>query len=163
MTKKKFCCDASQHMYDTYYTQQSGQGVPVFIGYKGQKGHGLGSVLGGLFRSAVPMLKKGLSSLGKQALRTGLNIASDVAEGETIRGAVGKHVPIVNMSKGDIGRQALKTGLRLANDVVGEPAVKKRKTKTIKRTAKKRKLTKQSGNGKVKTKRRKKKKKDIFD
>jgi len=34
-------------------------------------------VLSGLFRSAVPMLKRGLSAFGKQALSTGLQVASD--------------------------------------------------------------------------------------
>lgn len=49
-----------------------------------QRGHGLGSILSGLFRSAVPMIKKGLAFFGKQALRTGAKIANDVADGENL-------------------------------------------------------------------------------
>ena len=53
--------------------------------YRGQKGHGLGSMLSGLFRSAVPMLKRGLATFGKHALKTGLEIADDVAAGKSFK------------------------------------------------------------------------------
>ena len=65
--------------------QQSGSGLPVFQGSRGQRGHGIGSVLSGLFRSAVPMLKRGLATFGKHALKTGLEIAGDVAEGKSFK------------------------------------------------------------------------------
>lgn len=61
---------------------QIGSGLPIFVGSRGQRGHGLGSILGGLFRSAVPVVKRGLASLGKNAVKTGLSIASDVLEGK---------------------------------------------------------------------------------
>ena len=59
--------------------------MPVFQGSRGQRGHGLGSMLSGLFRSAVPMLKRGLATFGKHALKTGLEIASDVADGSSFK------------------------------------------------------------------------------
>jgi hypothetical protein len=83
MMRQKFCCEASRGAYEEYY-QQQGRGVPVFQGSRGQRGHGIGSVLGGLFRQAMPMIKTGLASLGKQALRTGMQIASDWAGGRDI-------------------------------------------------------------------------------
>ena len=83
--RRKFCCDASRSMYEDYYMQQSGSGLPVFQGSRGQRGHGLGSMLSGLFRSAVPMLKRGLATFGKHALKTGLEIAGDVSEGKSFR------------------------------------------------------------------------------
>lgn len=89
--KRKFCCDASRDMYESYYLKQSGSGVPVFVGSRGQRGHGIGSVLGGLFRSAVPMLKRGLANFGRQALRTGLDIANDVVEGGNFRESAKRH------------------------------------------------------------------------
>lgn len=52
--------------------------MPVFQGSRGQRGHGFGSVLSGLFRSAMPMLKR----IGKQALTTGAYIASDMLGGK---------------------------------------------------------------------------------
>lgn len=91
--RKKFCCDASRHLYESYYLDQSGSGIPVFAGSRGQRGHGLGSILGGLFRSALPMIKRGLAVFGKHALKTGLEIANDVVEGESIRNSAKRRVP----------------------------------------------------------------------
>jgi hypothetical protein len=82
--KAKFCCDASRGMYEDYYLKQSGSGLPVFQGSRGQRGHGIGSILSGLFRTAMPILKRGLTFFGKEALRTGANIANDVADGQTL-------------------------------------------------------------------------------
>jgi hypothetical protein len=79
--RRKFCCEASRGQYEDYYLQQ-GRGVPIFQGSRGQRGHGLGSMLSGLFRSALPMIKSGLASFGKQALRTGAQIVGDVADGQ---------------------------------------------------------------------------------
>jgi len=81
--KKKFCCEGSRHLYEHYYTNQAGNGISVFQGYRGQRGHGIGSTIMGLFRSAAPMLKRGLAAFGKQALGTGLQIASDMADGSS--------------------------------------------------------------------------------
>ena len=78
--KRKFCCDASQAMYEDYYMNQQGQG-PVFYGSRNQRGHGLDNILSGMFRSALPMVKKGLAYLGTEALKTGAQIANDVADG----------------------------------------------------------------------------------
>ena len=50
----------------------------MFQGSRGQRGHGFGSVLSGLFRSAMPMLKR----IGKQALTTGAYIARDMLAGK---------------------------------------------------------------------------------
>jgi hypothetical protein len=81
--KTKYCCDASRDMVLDYYTKQSGGGIPHFEGYRGQRGHGLGSILSGLWRSAVPILKRGLSFFLPAALRTGAKIANDVADGRS--------------------------------------------------------------------------------
>lgn len=93
MTKKRFCCDASRGMYEEYYMNQSGNGVPVFQGSRGQRGHGLGSMLSGLFRSAMPMIKRGLAFFGKQALKTGLEVANDVVEGDTFDNSARRRIP----------------------------------------------------------------------
>ena len=93
MKRKPFCCPATQDLYKNYYISQSGHGMPVFAGSRGQRGHGLGSLLGGLFRSAFPMIKRGLAAFGKQALKTGLEIAKDVADGEDIKESAKKRVP----------------------------------------------------------------------
>ena len=43
-------------LYDEYYNNQSGFGLPVYVG--GMRGKGIGSFLSGLFRAAVSLLKK---------------------------------------------------------------------------------------------------------
>lgn len=90
--KHKFCCDASRGMYEDYYMTQSGNGVPIFEGYRNQKGSGLGSILSGLFRSAMPILKRGLKFFGKEALRTGARIATDVADGQSLKESAKRRV-----------------------------------------------------------------------
>lgn len=81
--KKQFCCDASRTFYEDYYVNQSGSGVPVFQGTRMQRGHGLGSVFSGLFRSALPLIARGAKALGKRALQASLQVANDVAEGSS--------------------------------------------------------------------------------
>jgi hypothetical protein len=75
--KQRYCCDAQKSLFTDYYVNQAGGSLPVFQGSRGQRGHGFGSVLSGLFRSAVPMLKR----IGRQALTTGAYIASDMLGG----------------------------------------------------------------------------------
>ena len=72
---------------------QSGSGMPVFVGGRGQRGHGLGSMLSGFFRSAFPMIKRGLAAFGKHALKTGLNIANDVVAGDTFKDSIKRRAP----------------------------------------------------------------------
>lgn len=91
--KKIYCCDSSKALYEEYYTGQSGSGVPVYQGSPGQRGHGLGSMLSGLFRSAMPILKRGLAFFGRQALKTGLEVANDVADGESIGTSARRRIP----------------------------------------------------------------------
>src|SRR5215470_6114747 len=91
--RKKFCCDDSRHLYESYYMNQSGNGMPVFVGGRGQAGHGLGSMLSSLFRSAFPMIKRGLATFGKHALKTGFEIAHDMVQGESFKNSATKRVP----------------------------------------------------------------------
>jgi hypothetical protein len=52
-----------------------------------QRGHGIGSVLSRLFRSFIPLIKKGGRYLGRQGLKTGVNIANDLLTGVAPRQA----------------------------------------------------------------------------
>ena len=45
--------------FEDYYLHQAGHGYPVYAGSRVQRGHGLGSIFGGLFKAAAPLLKKG--------------------------------------------------------------------------------------------------------
>ena len=73
--------------YVDHYTRQLGRGHPVFRGAPTQKGFGLGNILGGLFRTAMPLITQGAKTLGRQALRTGLGIAQDAMEGKNVKTA----------------------------------------------------------------------------
>jgi hypothetical protein len=67
-------------MYEDYYMQQSGgsNNMPVFTGARYQRGHGLGSILSGLFRRVLPFLKANARHFATNLLDTGMNVASDV-------------------------------------------------------------------------------------
>ena len=80
------------HRYDTkayhdYYILQAGKRYPVFSGRRYQREHGLGSIFGGLFKAAMSLLKKGAKTLGREALKSGLNIAENVVQGRNIKQA----------------------------------------------------------------------------
>ena len=71
--------------YNEYYAQQVGGALPYFAGARVQRGHGFGSLLGGLLRTVAPLIKRGALALGNRALKTGAQIAGDVSAGENIR------------------------------------------------------------------------------
>ena len=73
--------------YDDYYAQQVGGVLPYFTGSRVQRGHGFGSLFGGLLRTVAPLIKRGALVLGNRALKTGAQIAGDVLSGENIRTA----------------------------------------------------------------------------
>lgn len=65
--------------YEAHYCDQVGGGIQrVYVGSQNQRGHGIGSFLGGLFRRALPFLKSGAGAVGREALRAGLNVMSDM-------------------------------------------------------------------------------------
>lgn len=77
--------------YDAYFDAQTGGGgglgrsgyggiSHVYIGSPNQRGHGIGSFLGGLFRRIIPLLKQGARTIGKEALRSGVNVANDILD-----------------------------------------------------------------------------------
>jgi len=75
--------------YERYYAIQAGNGIDTW--YRGapvQRGHGIGSFLGGLFRAALPMLRKGAVAVGKEALSAGANVLDDVAFGVPFKTAL---------------------------------------------------------------------------
>jgi len=91
-------------MYENYYKRQVGGELPVFRGAKYQRGHGLGSVIGGLFRRVVlpflqrsakdivPFLKQNRKTILTNALKTGMEVADDVLEGKNLKEAAKKRV-----------------------------------------------------------------------
>ena len=70
-----------------YYLRQTGHEYPVYTGGRFQRGHGLGSLFGGLFKGAMPLLKSGAKTLDREALKTGLSIAGDVVQRKNLKQA----------------------------------------------------------------------------
>lgn len=65
--------------YEHYYKHQAGSGIGVI--YKGaahQRGHGIGSFLGGLFRTVLPLLSSGAKVIGREAFNAGVGLLSDM-------------------------------------------------------------------------------------
>lgn len=169
--------------YDHYF--QTGQGGAtkgvghVFIGSPYQRGHGgIGSFLAGIFRRVLPLLSRGARAVGKEALRAGMNIVSDVAQNTPVKESLRNRMresglnlkrkaedKLDTMMEGSGYKRARNiTGLQLLS---GSRKVRKRKTRGKKKTHKR----KQSNKRKTKNRKKKviKKKKikrsvrDIFD
>lgn len=61
-------------------------------GVRVQRGHGLGSLFGGLLRSAAPVIKRDAETPRKLALKTGLDIADDVLFDQNINDSAKRRV-----------------------------------------------------------------------
>ena len=64
---------------------QQGYGLPAYRGIVMQRGYGLGGFFKGLVRAVAPHVKQGLKKVGKKALKTGLQVISDVSEGQNLK------------------------------------------------------------------------------
>ena len=94
MKRRAYCCDASRDLYREYYSRQNGGEIPVFAGRRFQHGHGLGSILGGFFRRLVlPFVKTHGKRMLSGALRTGMEMADDVLEGQSLKESAKRRVP----------------------------------------------------------------------
>jgi hypothetical protein len=144
--------------YLQYYIRQA-QGVQYGGHYtgSGQKGAGIGSFFGGLFRRIIPLFSSSAKAVGNEALATGVNLLRDVITGKSFKESVGERV---NEAGQNLSRRA-STKLQ---SMVGSGRIKKSKRKKSSHSSsgakKKRKV--------VRTKKRKTKKKsntrylDIF-
>jgi hypothetical protein len=79
--------------YTLYYLRQA-EGRDHGGSYRGssQKGDGLGSFLGGLFRRIFPLLKSGVKTLGTEALSSGIHLLRDVITGKPLKDSVRQRV-----------------------------------------------------------------------
>src|SRR5687768_2874062 len=104
-----------------------------------QDGHGLGSILSSIARSAIPLVKSGARFIGRQVLNRACDVGRDVIDGQNVGASVRKRV-------------------------FGEPqegsSVKRRRRVKGKRSKKKKSVVRRKGGVKKKTS--KKHLKDIF-
>ena len=84
---ERYPYQCNRRLYEDYYQKQVGHGLPVFIGGTSLRGRGLGSLLSGLVRSAVPLLKSGGKVLLKEGAKTGMQLAQDVLSGQNLKSA----------------------------------------------------------------------------
>lgn len=96
---------APQNHITQYYLNQAGGSIgQYYAGAPFQKGHGVGSWLGGLFRTILPILKSGATAVGREAARAGSHVLADVAAGDNFKGSAKKHMEeaaanLINMAK----------------------------------------------------------------
>lgn len=75
--------------YEHYYSHQAGSGIGViYRGVPYQRGHGIGSFLGGLFRSVLPLLSSGAKVIGKEALSAGVGLLSDMVNSHPMEDSI---------------------------------------------------------------------------
>lgn len=90
--------------------QQSGHGLSGFEGTPYQRGSGLGSLFKGLMRLVFPIAKKVGKAVGKEALSTGVQIASDIVGGRDIKESFMERGKEGTERLLDKGAQAIKRG-----------------------------------------------------
>jgi len=88
--------------YCAYYQAQSeGRGVGgVFKGVRSQRGEGLGSFLGGIFRRVMPYIKSGASAIGSELLNTGIGLLRDTLNGKDAKASVQERVTTAGTNLG---------------------------------------------------------------
>ena len=119
--------------YDDYYAQQVGGALPYFAGARVQRGHGFGSLFGGLLRSVAPLIKRRALALGNRALKTGAQIACDILSGENIRTAAKRRTKTA-------GRDLLQSLLATPPGKRVKRAAPSRQRRPVKRAAKRRRI-----------------------
>jgi hypothetical protein len=147
--------------YADYYSLQAGNGIAGFQGLKYQRGHGF---FGSLFRQVLKPLAK---YLGRKALSTGVDIGSDILQGENFKESAKKRLKTTGRSMVDDAIERVKTfaqtgkGCKRVKTLCQTGKRRKRKTKPRKsRKSKKNKNKKKSKKSlKKKVKRRKPSKK----
>ena len=114
-----------------------GGSIPVFRGARMQRGYGLGGMLKGLFKSAVPLLKQGGKVIGKNALQSGLNIAQNVMKGDNLKRAsnaefkkMTKHINSFSPLKKN-GRKRHKTSSKAKATITSSKAKRRRRSPDI--------------------------------
>ena len=132
--------EVPERFWTQYYAQQSRQHGAGFIGSPYQRGGGLGSLFRGIFRALLPVAKSAGKAIGKQALSTGAEIASDIVAGKGIKEAAKR--------RGKAGTAALlrKAATKLQRGKgIGRRPKRLAKKKKKKKAGKKTKFTDQLG------------------
>lgn len=91
-----------------------------------QKGYGLGGIFGSLAKAIAPKLNQGLLTVGKRALKTGLETISDIAEGGDFKSSL-KRRATENIN--DLFTNAIKKATPNENVIQKKAVAKRRRLK----------------------------------
>ena len=123
-------------MYGDYYNRQAlhrGGGlvdIPYFAGARYQRGHGIGSIFSSIFRGLRSIFPGVLKTVGKHALKTGVNIAGDVLEGRRFQDSIKDHgVQGLKAAAGDVVPQVMETIKQSVKDGQAQSGSGRRKRK----------------------------------
>ena len=142
--------------YTQYYLRQAeGQYGGEYRGTT-QKGDGLGSFLGGLFRRIFPLFSSGAKAVGKEALTTGVNLLRDVISGRSMKDSVRERVQ-------QAGTNLTNKAAQKMESMVGSGYKKRKRNRTSQSrvSAKRRKVARKTAKAR-KRKIVKRKRRDIF-
>ena len=141
----------NQHSLERYYNQQGSGDMSYFGGPTYQRGHGLGGLFGRLFRAAVPIfrgtvapaLKKVGKKVAKEALTTGVGMASDLLDGQSIEQSLHNRLPSAANRMAVQGAKHLQRVITnsMTSQRRAKPANGHTKTSRRRRTAKRRRKT----------------------
>lgn len=124
-----YCAQSDMKDFEHYYVSQAGHGMPVFAGGVSQRGHGLGSIFASIGRSVLPLLKSGVSRIGREVVQSGARFAGDVLAGHSPRSAAIKRTR-------EAGRSLLTSAQRSFAQPPGERVKKRRKVEKRKKQRK---------------------------
>ena len=137
--------------YARYYDEQVGGGGgvrSVFTGSAFQRGRGVGSWLGGLFRCILPYVTSGAKAVGKETLRAGMKVIDDVEN----NGVIFKDA--IKSRAGELGRQLKKKAAENITEIMKGLGYKT--TRRVKRQRQSTKARAATRSSRVKRKKKKK-------
>jgi hypothetical protein len=137
--------------YQSYYSNQAKNEIPIFKGSYYQRGYGFGDIFKKFFSWIVPIVKKNaypvLKDVGKQIVKTTSNIAYDTIDGQNFKNSSKHRIgETMNYIENQYGRGKTEYKKRRKNEKIKHKVkrIKKKSTKPIKRKNKKTKKIKKN-------------------
>jgi hypothetical protein len=125
----------SSKQYVDYYVNQAGSGIAAYSGTRYQKGNGF---FGRIITSLIPVLKSAGKFFAKKALKTGVNIGSDLLGGENFKISVKKRLKSTGL---ELAEDALDRIRNMKQSGEGMKRRKKSQKNNSKKVSRKRKLS----------------------
>jgi hypothetical protein len=87
--KKQYCCEASRHLFNQYYSnqQKGGSDFPVYVGRARQRGHGLANI----FKNIWSFLFLAIKTIAPHTMRAGADFVEDIGNGTNWRESAMTH------------------------------------------------------------------------